>query len=84
MSTTMKQVEGILLTQIATTAGKGSLAPDEDLIAQGIIDSLAIMKLVESLERTFGISIPDEEVVPDNFQDLGSIAQFVDRQKGHA
>jgi acyl carrier protein len=84
MSTTMKQIEGILLTNIASGTGKGSLAADEDLIAQGIIDSLAIMKLVETLERTFGIRIPDEEVVPDNFQDLGSIAQFVDRQRGQA
>jgi acyl carrier protein len=77
----VEDVERLLLSEIAVDTGKQSLTPDEDLLGQGIIDSLGIIKLIEALEATFGIKIVDEEVVPDNFQTVASIARFVEQKK---
>jgi len=77
----VEDVERLLLSEIAVDAGKQSLTPDEDLLGQGIIDSLGIIKLIEALEATFGVKIVDEEVVPDNFQTVASIARFVEQKK---
>lgn len=76
----LEGVEKILLTEIAVGFGRESLGPDEDLLAQGIIDSLGVVSLIVSLEKAFGIKILDEEVIPENFQTLNSLAEFVEQK----
>jgi len=76
----LKDVEKILLTEIAVDLGRESLDPDEDLLAQRIIDSLGVVRLIVSLEKAFGIKVMDEEVVPENFQSLDSLAKFVEQK----
>ena len=69
-----------LLTEIAVDSGIKSLAPDEDLLEQGIIDSMGIMKIIAFMEDTFGINIDDEDVVPENFQTLACMLEFVEQK----
>ena len=76
----MDSIEKVLLTEIAAGMGRKSLAPDEDLLEQGIIDSLGLMKLIAFMEETFGIKIMDDEIVPENFQSLNSMVTLVERQ----
>jgi acyl carrier protein len=76
----LEDVEKILLTEIAVDLGRESLAPDEDLLAQGIIDSLGVVTLIVSLEKAFGIEVIDEEVVPENFQSLNSLVEYVEQK----
>lgn len=60
--------------------------PDEDpstltdttlLIADGILDSLAALKLVAYLEEQYSISIAPHEVDEDNFGSITAIERFV-------
>jgi acyl carrier protein len=74
------EVEKFLLTEVATGIDKKSLAPDEDLLMQGIIDSLGILKLVLFMEKSFGIKINNEEMIPENFQTLNALAEFVEKK----
>ena len=76
----LKGVEKILLTEIAVDFGRESLDPDEDLLALGIIDSLGVVRLIVSLEKAFGIKIIDQEIVPENFQTLDSLVEFVEQK----
>jgi acyl carrier protein len=75
--TIVEQVERFFLTEVAVDVDKKSLTPDSDLLEQGILDSLGVLKLVIFLEQTFGIQVDDEDVVPENFQTLNIIAKFV-------
>jgi acyl carrier protein len=68
-----------IITEVAVDLDIKSLEPDEDLLGSGIIDSLAILKLVTFLEETFGIKVNDEDIVPENFQNLKSIVEYVER-----
>ena len=54
-----------------------SLKEDEDLLSAGIIDSLSILKLVAFVEERFNISIPDEDVVFDNFSSINALAEYL-------
>ena len=78
--TVMEDVEQVLLTEVARDLGRESLDPDEDLLATGIIDSLGVVKLIVSLEKAFRIEVKDEDVVPENFQSLDSLAKFVEQK----
>ena len=53
------------------------LKEDEDLLSAGIIDSLSILKLVAFVEERFNISIPDEDVVFDNFSSINALAEYL-------
>jgi len=64
-----------LTTEIAVD--HDSLAPEENLLAQGIIDSIAIVQLVEFLEEKFDINVSEDEVVPENFESIAALAAFV-------
>ena len=74
----LESLEQVLLTEIAADVAKKSLDVDEDLLAEGIIDSMGVMKLVAFMEETFGIQVADEDLVPENFQSLNVMAKFVE------
>lgn len=76
----VKNIEKFLLAEIAADLGKQSLDPDEDLLEQRVIDSLGILRLVSFLEEAHGIRVIDEDIVPENFQSLNSMARFVDQK----
>lgn len=77
---TLKKLESYVLTEIAAGLGKKSLGPDEDLLEQGIVDSLGLMKLIIFLEDTFAIKILDEAIIPENFQSLNAMVRLVELQ----
>ena len=76
----LEDLERILRAEFGANLGKESLAPDKDLLANGIIDSMGVIRLIVSLENTFGIEVKDEDVVPENFQSLDSLAKFVEQK----
>jgi acyl carrier protein len=80
LMTISKGIEKYLLTEIAADLGKQSLDPEEDLLEQGVIDSMGILKLVVFLEKSHGIRVKDEDVVPENFQNLNSMVRFVEQK----
>ena len=41
------------------------------------IDSFSIVEIILFIERRFGVSIPDEKLVPDNFKTLQALAATV-------
>lgn len=51
----------------------------QDLLTTGVLDSISVMRLVAYLETEFGMTIPPEDVVLENF---GSLEQMVGYMKG--
>jgi acyl carrier protein len=78
--TISENLEKYVLAEVAVDLGKKSLGPDEDLLEQGIIDSLGIMKLVLFLEESYGIQVNDQDIIPENFQCISSMVKYVEQQ----
>ncbi|MFN0150347.1 MAG: acyl carrier protein [bacterium] len=55
-----------------------SLKDDDSLLEKGILDSIQIVKLTTFLEETFGITVGDDELVPENFETIASLARYVE------
>jgi acyl carrier protein len=68
------------ILDITQGTGVEAVAPDEDMLANGIIDSHGLMELVGFIEQRYRISVADEDLVPENFQSLEHIAAFVARK----
>lgn len=58
-------------------ARKRGIGDGDNLLENGILDSLGVLDLVTFLEQEFEIQVGDEELVPDNFQSLDSLEAFV-------
>lgn len=50
-----------------------------DMFEDGIIDSLEMMALIMELENAFGIEIDGEDIIPENFMTLSTIAEMIER-----
>ncbi|MBQ8849607.1 MAG: acyl carrier protein [Clostridia bacterium] len=62
-----------------------SLHPDvdfentEDLIDDGILDSLDIVTLVTEINAEFDVAIPAEEIVPENFNSAKALMELIEK-----
>jgi acyl carrier protein len=62
--------------------GRSVKLDDElDLLSEGVIDSLGILRMVAFMEERFGVKVPDEDVVFENFQSVRAMADYVAQRK---
>lgn len=71
------QIVESLQQYFAKQQGAKDLGPDDSLLERGILDSLAIVKLLSFLEEEFDVEIDDADFDPDNFETINSIAKLV-------
>jgi acyl carrier protein len=58
-----------------------SIGPEDDLLKQGILDSLAIMQVVDHIEQDHGVALEGDEITVDNFQNLAAMAGLIERKR---
>jgi len=54
-----------------------SLSGDVSFLEKGIIDSTGVLELVSFIEEKYGFSVSDDELIPDNFDSLNKLENFV-------
>ena len=72
-----KRIKKFLAQQFPATKNVGN---EDPLLKNGLIDSLGILEVVTFLEKEFDIVVTDEELLPENFESIHSLSDFV-RQK---
>jgi len=82
LSPTEAAVRQFLIEDVFYDKDLKNLGPDDSLLAKGLLDSLSILKTVTFCEEHFGITIPDEDVLPDHFESVRAIARLVERVRG--
>lgn len=50
-----------------------------DLIDEGILDSLDIVTLVTEINAVFDVTVPAEEIVPENFNSADALMALIHR-----
>ena len=59
------------------------LDDDDDLLELGVLDSMALVELVEEVQDRFGVAVADAEITEENFGSVGGIVRLVlSRQAG--
>ena len=71
-----------ILTELSAQKSEEELTDDFPLLEARVLDSVGIFHLVGFLESEFGLSFEVEELLPDNFQTIGHIAQLVASKQG--
>ena len=66
-----------LLTEVLNDPSL-DLAPDQDLLLSGLLNSVGVMRLIAWLESECQISIPAEDILVEHFGSLNQIKQYLD------
>lgn len=52
---------------------------EEGLVDDGILDSLDIVTLITEINDKFDISIPAEEIIPENFNSAAALMALIEK-----
>lgn len=55
--------------------------PNDSFLEGGIIDSTGVLELVGFLEREFGVTVRDEELLPENLDSINRLVRFLDAKQ---
>ena len=66
-----------LLTILKNMHPEVDFTAEEDLIGEGILDSLDIVTLVTEINSSFDVQIPPEELIPENFMSANAIWELI-------
>lgn len=83
MSTVVEAIGRFVASELMVTDGQEP-GHEDSLIGSGLLDSLALLRVILFLQEEYGIHIDDGEVTPDNFETLGKMARYVEEKRGMA
>ena len=61
----------------------GELGDDTSFLDEGIVDSTGVLELVDFIEASFGVSVDDDELLPENLDSINKVETYVRNKKGH-
>ena len=76
------RIRGYILENLLFTDDPSQLPDDASLLDRGIIDSTGVLEIVLFLEEEFGIKVKDSDMLPENFDTVDRMVQFVVRLTG--
>ena len=78
---TLEQLTHFVATELLDGDGS-ALTETTPLLEWGVLDSVSILSLLAFIEHDLGVSVPDERVRPEHFQNLARLCALVDSLSG--
>ena len=76
------KIRSFILDNFLFTDDERALANDDSFLEKGIIDSTGILEVINYIEDEFGITVEDDELLPDNFDSVDNVDAYVLRKTG--
>ncbi|MFE5810020.1 phosphopantetheine-binding protein [Streptomyces sp. NPDC056491] len=70
-------IKNFVITEFLPGTAASELAADHDLLNDGVIDSLGVLKLIAWVEDRFELAIGDADLDPNNFRSVEAIDTFI-------
>ena len=74
-----KQVRDFVIANFYV-ADPATLEDRTSLLDDGIVDSTGVLEVIGFIETTFGVTVEDSEMLPENLDSIECIAAFVARK----
>ena len=74
---TREAVRGYIVENFLFGDAEPLTGDDISLLDAGIMDSVGVMELVAFLEQDFGLSIEDDELIPENLDSVSNLVKFI-------
>ena len=76
-----QEIRHYILENFLFTDDESALKDSDSFLAGGMIDSTGILEIMYFIEETFGISVADDEMVPENLDSVDNLHAFVTRKQ---
>jgi len=77
------RIKEVLVQSLRLPYPPSQIADDVRLFGEGLgLDSIDALELVLAIERTFGVSISDEQTARRALQSVNAIAEFIEERRG--
>jgi len=77
-------IRTFILENFLFTDDGSQLQNDASFLEEGVVDSTGVLELVMFVEETFGVTVEDEEILPENFDSVTQLARYVRSKTGEA
>lgn len=77
---TRNDIKTFILENFMLGRNREELEDSVSLLDMGIIDSTGILELVEFVEKSYGVKIEDNELVPENLDSIDNLVTFIGRK----
>jgi acyl carrier protein len=74
-----RRVEEFIRSNFSISPSDPDFGREVDLFEGGYVDSVGVVELLECLSNEFGVEIPDDDLLADEFASIGGIARIVSR-----
>ena len=71
-------IKKFVIDEFLPDVSAADLAVDYDLLADGVIDSLGLLKLIAWVEDHFQLAVHDTDLDPNNFRSVQAIEAFIE------
>ncbi len=77
-----KQIRDFILQNALSGSAGIDLNDEDSFLEKEIIDSTGVLELVSFVEERFGIEVNDDELIPDNFDSVSKLNEYVKKKQG--
>ena len=77
-----QEIVDYIASELVGAAAASELSAESDLLASGLLDSLAVMRLVTFIERLRGVTIHPADVTIENFMTVNRIVAYLESSGG--
>ena len=75
------RIQNFILENYLFTNDPAALGMDDSLLGRGIVDSTGMLEIIMFIEEQLGVTVKDEEMIPENLDSVGRIAAFVESKR---
>ena len=77
MEENITKIRAFIFDNFLFDANDEDLKNDASFLEEGIIDSTGVLELIDWLEEEFGMSVEDEELIPENLDSVNLLSAFI-------
>lgn len=74
------EIKQYIAENILFSSNGFTLDDDESFLEAGVVDSLGVVELVAFVEETYQLEVPDDDIVPANFDSVDNLAAYISRR----
>ncbi len=75
-----EEIRAFIFSELLFVDDPAGFGDEDDLLDAGL-DSMGIMRLVLFIEERFGITLPDDELEPENLRTLSRLQRWIERHR---
>jgi len=72
-----REVRQFVIDNFLFGEGEAQFSNDDSFLEKGLVDSMGILTLVAFVQDKYAVTVPDEDLVPENWDSVKRIARFV-------